>query len=156
MNKPTKLKMLDDLIAQAAHYAEFCMRNSAKMAPTLFLIGTDGPMMIAATSLDGTDELDAFVAGARLLCIAETGEPVDMTEAPAQAFDRQQVVVLMGESHTGHKQRFLQIIRSGNGQFFGLNEIPLPETERMNGRFAQILSPAPRMGIDSLPGPCCL
>jgi len=44
MNRPIKLETLDDLSAQAAHYAEFCLRNSGKMAPTLFLIGPDGPL----------------------------------------------------------------------------------------------------------------
>ena len=50
------LETLDDLIAQAEHYAEFCMRNSGKMAPTLFLIGADGPLMVAAASLEDTEE----------------------------------------------------------------------------------------------------
>jgi len=152
------LETLDDLIAQAEHYAEFCMRNSGKMAPTLFLIGADGPLMVAAASLEDTEEKDAFATGARLLCIAQAatavvlvleawmkfpqnGEPVDTTEPPSEAFDRQEVVVLMGESKTGQKQRFLPIIRSGNGKFFGFNEIEMPELDRIEGRFSQILSP---------------
>ena len=158
MNKPTQLETLDDLLAQAGHYAEFCMRTSGKMAPTLFLIGTDGPIMVAATSLDGADEKDAFVTGARLLCIAQAatavvvaleawmsfgkpGESVDMTEPPSEAFDRQEVVILMGESKASQKQRFLPIIRSGNGKFFGFNETEMPEMDRIEGRFSQILSP---------------
>ena len=158
MNKPMTLETLDDLIAQAEHYAEFCMRNSGKIAPTLFLIGADGPLMVAAASLEDTEEKDAFATGARLLCIAQAatavvlvleawmkfpqnGEPVDTTEPPSEAFDRQEVVVLMGESKTGQKQRFLPIIRSGNGKFFGFNEIEMPELNRIEGRFSQILSP---------------
>jgi len=158
MNKPTQLETLDDLLAQAGHYAEFCMRTSGKMAPTLFLIGADGPLMVAATSLDGADEKDAFVTGARLLCIAQAAtavvmaleawmkfgqkdEPIDMTEPPFEAFDRQEVVILMGESKTSQKQRFLPIIRSGNGKFFGFNETKMPEMDRIEGRFSQILSP---------------
>jgi hypothetical protein len=129
-----KLKTLDDLLAQAEHYAEFCMRNSGKMSPTLFLIGADGPLMFVPASLADANEKDAFATTARLVCIAHAatvsvmaleawmksatpGEKMDMTEPPSEAFDRQEVIVLMGESHTGQKQKFLPIIRSGNGNF---------------------------------------
>ena len=157
MEKPDKLETLDDLLAQAGHYAEFCMRSSGAMRPALFLIGTDGPLTIATTSLDGVEEKDAFVTTARLICIAQAatsvvvaleawmsfakpGESGDTAEPPSEAFDRQEVVILMGESKTGHKQRFLPIIRSGNGKFFGFNESELPEMDRIEGRFSQILS----------------
>ena len=45
----------------------------------------------------------------------------------------------MGESHTGQKQQFLPIIRSGNGKFFGFGESEVPEMDEMKGRFAQLL-----------------
>ena len=64
-----------------------------------------------------------------------------MTEAPSEAFDRQEVIVLLGESHGGQKQKFLPIIRSGNGKFFGLGESNTPSLDKMEGRFAQILPP---------------
>jgi hypothetical protein len=66
---------------------------------------------------------------------------MDMTEPPSEAFDRQEVIVLMGESQTGPKQKFLPIIRSGNGKFFNLGESNTPSMDKMEGRFAQILSP---------------
>jgi len=47
----------------------------------------------------------------------------------------------MGECKTGHKQRFLPIIRSGNGRFFGFDETEMPEMDQIGGRFSQILSP---------------
>jgi hypothetical protein len=43
--QPNKLETLDELLTQAEHYAWFCMRNSGKMSPTLFLFGADGPLM---------------------------------------------------------------------------------------------------------------
>ena len=58
--QPNKLETLDDLMAQAEHYAGFCMRNSGKMSPTLFLIGADGPLMFVPASLVDADEKDAF------------------------------------------------------------------------------------------------
>jgi hypothetical protein len=158
LQPPHQLESLDDLLAQAEHYAEYCMRNSGKMSPTLFLIGADGPLMFAPASLVDADEKDAFANTARLVCIAHAatvcvmaleawmktatpGEKFDMTEPPSEAFDRQEVIVLMGESHGGQKQKFLPIIRSGNGKFFGLGESNTPSMDKMEGRFAQILSP---------------
>ena len=62
-----------------------------------------------------------------------------MTEAPSEAFDRRELVVLMGESRDGQKQRFLPIIRSDNGKFFGFGESEVPAMDEMKGRFAQLL-----------------
>lgn len=155
---PAKLETLDDLLAQAAHYAGFCLRNSGKMAPTLFLIGADGPLMFVPASLADANEKDAFADTARLVCIAHAatacvmalevwmktatpGEKMDMTEPPSEAFDRQEVIVLMGESRDGQKQKFLPIIRHDNGKFFNLSETTVPGMDRMEGRFAQILPP---------------
>ena len=134
------------------------MRNSGKMSPTLFLIGADGPLMFVPASLVDANEKDAFANTARLVCIAHAatvavmaleawmktatpGEKMDMTEPPSEAFDRQEVIVLMGESHGGQKQKFLPIIRSGNGKFFNLGETTVPGMDKMEGRFAQILPP---------------
>jgi hypothetical protein len=39
LQPPRQLETLDDLLAQAEHYAEFCMRNSGRLPPPLFLIG---------------------------------------------------------------------------------------------------------------------
>ena len=47
----------------------------------------------------------------------------------------------MGESHGGQKQKFLPIIRSDNGKFFGLGESNMPGIDKIEGRFAQILPP---------------
>lgn len=105
-------------MAQAGHYAEFRMRNSGKMAPTLFLIGAEGPLMFVPTSLTDESEKDAFATTARLMCVshaatvcvmameawmktAKPGEKLDMTEPPSESFDRQEVVVLMGEDRNG-------------------------------------------------------
>ena len=60
--------------------------------------------------------------------LATPGEELDMT------------IVLMGESHTGQKQKYLPIIRSDNGKFFGFGELNLPVLDKIGGRFAQILS----------------
>jgi hypothetical protein len=73
--------------------------------------------------------------------MAKPGEKFDMTEPPSEAFDRQEVVVLMGENQAGQKQKFLPIIRSGNGKIFGFNQSDMPQLDSIEGRFAGILPP---------------
>jgi hypothetical protein len=140
---PRQLQTLDDLLAQAEHYANYSMRNMGRVPPTLFLIGTDRPVMFIPENLADDDAKDDFATTARLMCIAHAatatvmtleawakfakpGEKFDMTEAPSEAFDRREVVVLMGESRDGQKQKFLPIIRSDNGKFFGFGESDVP------------------------------
>ena len=156
MQLPRQLKTLDDLLAQAEHYANYSMRNMGRVPPTLFLIGADGPVMFIPENMADDRAKDDFATNARLMCIAHAasacvmtleawakfakpGEKFDMTEAPSEAFDRREFVVLMGESRDGLKQRFLPIIRSGNGKFFGFGESEDPGADEMKGRFAQIL-----------------
>jgi hypothetical protein len=153
---PSKLENLDDLLAQAQHYAEYSMRNMGRMPPTLFLIGPDGPLMFMPESLEDGAAKDDFATNARLMCIAHAatavvmaleawakfatpGEKFDETEPPSEALDRREVIVLMGESTAGQKQKFLPIVRSGNGNFFGFGESDAPTMDEMKGRFAQLL-----------------
>ena len=154
--QPDKLENLDDLLAQAEHYANYSMRNMGRLPPMLFLVGPDGPMMFTPESLVDDRAKDDFATNARLMCIAHAatsvvmaleawvkfakpGEKFDETEPPSESIDRREVIVLMGESHNGQKQKFLPIIRSDNGRFFGFGESALPTMDAMKGRFAQLL-----------------
>jgi hypothetical protein len=121
LNRPENL---DDLLAQAEYYANYSMRNIGRLPPTLFLIGSKGLVMFTPESLADEGEKDDFATTARLMCIAHAatacvmaleawvkyakpGEKFDETERPSEAYDRQEVVVLMGESSMGQKQKFL-------------------------------------------------
>jgi hypothetical protein len=166
--QPNKLENLDNLLAQAEHYANHSMRNIGRLPPTLFLIGSKGPVMFMPESLVDEGEKDDFATTARLMCIAHAatacvlaleawvkfakpGEKFDATEPPSEAFDRQEVIVLMGESRTGQKQKFLPIIRSDNGNFFGFGESDVPSMDEMKGRFTQILpTKVPDEGIQQV------
>ena len=158
LQSPRQLKTLDDLLAQAEHYVTYSMRNMGCVPPTLLLVGADGLVMFIPENLADVGAKDDFATNARLMCIAHAanacvmtleawakfakpGEKFDMTEAPSEAFDRREVVVLVGESRDAVKQKLLPIIRSGNGKFFGFGEPEAPEIDEMKGRFAQILPP---------------
>ena len=144
-------------MARAEHYAEHCMRGTGRVTPTLFMLGADGLLMFSTGHLDHDDgSKDDFATDARLMCIAHAatgcvmtieawakfakpGEKFDETERPSEAIDRREFVILMGESHESQQQKFLPIIRSGNGRFFGFGESEVPTMDEMKGRFAQIL-----------------
>jgi hypothetical protein len=149
-------KTLDELLANAEHYAGFCMRNSGQITPALFLTGPEGVLMFVPQSLADANDKQKFADQCRLMCIAhaatacvmvleawakfaQPGESLDTTEPPSEALDRREVVMLMGESQQGQKRKLLPIVRSDNGRFFGFGESEMPELDELKGRFAQIL-----------------
>ncbi len=151
-------KSLDDLLGNARHYAEYCMRGTGSLPPTLFLIGGDGKqVMFMPQNLANIEDKDNFAMLSKLMAVAtgatvavmaleswmktaKVGEKIDMTELPSESFDRQEVVVLMGESMAeGQKQQILPIIRSGNHKFFGFGESTISKLEKLEGRFSQLL-----------------
>jgi len=145
-------------MANALHYANFCMRGTWNFPPTLFLVGRDGKqVMFMPENLSDVDAKDNFAQMSKLMAVAtgatiavmaleawiktgKVGETMDMTEPPSEAFDRQECVVLMGESMSeGQKQRILPIVRSGNHKFFGFGDSIVEKLDKMEGRFSQLL-----------------
>ena len=154
--QPTKLETLDAPLAQAEHYANYSMRGTGHITATLFRFGPDGPLMFVPESLADEHARDTFATQARLMCIAHAAtacvmtleawakfakpnEKFDLTEAPSEAFDRREVVMLMGESSDGQKQKTSPIIHSDNGKFFGFGQPEVPEVDNVKGRFAELL-----------------
>ena len=102
--QPNKLEILDDLLAQAEHYANYSMRNMGRVPRTLFLIGADRPVLFIPENMADDRAKDDFATTTRLVCIAHAasacvmtleawakfakpGEKFDMTEPPSEAFD---------------------------------------------------------------------
>lgn len=151
-------KTLDDLLGNARHYAEYCMRGTGNMPPTLFLVGHDGKqVMLMPENMADVQAKDDFALQSKLMAVAtgaiiavmaleawvKTGklsETMDTTELPSEAIDRQECIVLMGESMTeGRKQQMLPIIRHGNHKFFNFGESICSKLTQMEGRFSQLL-----------------
>lgn len=143
-------------MANAEHYANHAMRQSGRVPPAFFLVGVDGQAMASPEQLVDGQSKDDFANTARFLCIAHAAtacvmvlevwakfatpaEPLDPSELPSEAVDRREFVVLMGESREGRRQKFIPIVRSGNGRFFGFGEPENPGHDQMEGRFAQLL-----------------
>lgn len=151
---------LDALLAEAARHAESCMREFGSLPPTLFGATTKGMLTFSRDQLPDDAAKDAFVNQARLVCachdvtavvisleswatIGKQGEKMDKSIPPSEAFDRREFVVLIGEARGEQRQRFLPILRTDAGGFFGLGEADLPDTTSMEGRFAEVLPPKP-------------
>ena len=149
---------LEKLLALAQGYAEFAMRNVGHVPPALLADSPTGVIQFVPHSLKDVRAKDNFANTARLIClgyevtaavlvleawmkIARPGETLDMTEAPSEAFDRREVVVLTGETAQHSKQMLLPIIRTDAGGFFGFGEHDSPKMDNFKGRFAQLLAP---------------
>ena len=74
-------KTLDDLLANARHYAEFCMRGTGNLPPTLFLVGSDGKqVMFMPENLVDVEAKDNFAQMSKLRRVTKWGQSQD---APA-------------------------------------------------------------------------
>ena len=132
------------------------MRNSGHVAPALLAQSPAGLIHFTPDSLKDERAKDNFANIARLICIgyevtaavlvleawmrkAKPGETLDVTERPSEALDRQEVVVLTGETVGHGQQRLLPILRTDAGGFFGFGEHVGPKLDSFTGRFAQLL-----------------
>lgn len=148
---------MEELMREAEAYATMAMRKMGRLPATLLLHGVNGGAMFAPRPMSSEQSKDHFATTARLMCIAEgadatvfvseawmrtqkKGEKLDLSKAPSECADRQEVVIIMGETREGCMQKTLPIERSENGRFLGFKESPVT-TEHVKGRFAQFLPP---------------
>jgi hypothetical protein len=151
---------LDDLLLRAEHFAGFAMRQFGRVPPAMMALSPGGLLFFMPEKMGDERAKDSFANTARLVCIAHDasavvvileawmkvaapGETLDPEERPSEAFDRREVVVLSGEARGATRQKFLPIIRTDAGDFFGFGESDLPEFDNFKGRFAEILPPHP-------------
>lgn len=152
------LKTFDDLLAQAEHYAGWAMRKIGNVPPTMMGLSPRGPLFFVPSAMTDDRAKDNFADISRLICVAHDataavlileswmklatpGESLDTTEAPSEAIDRKEIVLLTGETRTSVRQKILPIIRTGVGGFFGFGEHDGLTPDSYQGRFAQILPP---------------
>ena len=150
---------LETLTAYAEGYAEFAMKNIGRVPPTMLAVSPEGLLHFLPESLADERAKDDFANIGRLICAAygvtsavmileawvkmgKPGEKLDMETPLSEAFDREEFVVVMGETQGRKKQRFLPIIRTGVGEFFGFGEFDASKFEGgIEGRFAGMLPP---------------
>ena len=149
---------LDTLVSYAEGYAEFAMKNVGRVPPTMLAVTTDGLLHYLPESMADERAKNDFANIGRLICsaygakcvvmimeswvtMAKPGQPLDPTIPPSEAFDREEFVVVMGETAGRKTQRFLPILRTDAGGFFGFGESNLPLLDGIEGRFAGMLPP---------------
>lgn len=163
---------LDTLTAYAEGYAEFSMKNAGHVAPTMLAVSADGLLHFIPESLTNGRAKDEFANIGRLICAAyramyvvmileswvttaKPREALDTTTPPSEAFDRKEFVVLMGEAQGRKTQRFIPILRTDAGGFFGFGEFDALKLDSIEGRFTgmlppQHLTPETRLGAQTL------
>jgi hypothetical protein len=70
MAKPPQLKSLDDLLAQAEHYANWAMRKLGNVPPTMMGLSPRGPLFFVPSAMTDDRAKDNFANTARLICVA--------------------------------------------------------------------------------------
>jgi hypothetical protein len=70
---------------------------------------------------------------------AKKGEKMDATKLPSQCPDRQEVVVMMGQTRNACQQRMLPMERSASGKFLGFGQERVVDADRLEGRFANFI-----------------
>ena len=149
---------LDTLAAYAEGYAEFAMKNIGRVPPTMLAISPEGLLHFIPESLGDERAKNDFANVGRLICaaygatnmvmileswvtMAKPGQTLDTETPPSEALDRQEFVVVMGETAGRKTQRFLPIVRTDAGGFFGFGDSNLPQFDGIEGRFAGMLPP---------------
>ncbi len=156
------LASIHALMGHAEERAQFAMRHLGGFPLTVFGLAEGSFFTFTADSLP-EEAKDDFTETSRLVCLAraasatvlaaeawvrfpQPNERYDPAERVSEAFDRREVVILVGEAKDVRTQKLLPIIRTDAGGFFGFGEASLPPTDTTTGRFANLLpSPPPTL-----------
>lgn len=156
----SKTEALDQLMAQAEHYAKSSLRYGGRVPPTALLLGPGGRAMYIPSNLDNEQAKDQFASTVRILAIAHEatavvvvleawsaravpGEALDPNIPASQAANREEVVALIGEAAGLQKTKFFPIERNTSGAFVRFGQGQMPDCTHAEGRFAQLLLSRP-------------
>jgi hypothetical protein len=149
---------LDDLFARAEDFANYSLRTGGQLPPVVFATTEKGDIWFLPNGLPDVRAKNEFANTTRLICaaydakavvmaleswmtVAKPGEAFDADTPPSEAFDRREVVVLLGETAGQTKQKLLPIIRTDAGGFFGFGEFDSKPFDNFQGRFSGLLPP---------------
>ena len=147
---------LEELMNQAQMIATAAIRGGRQMEATLFLHGQEGNAILVPQKFDSEEAKDRFAEVSRIMCVAQGADavvycseawmvspkkdkPLDLSVAPSKSPDRQEVLVLMGETREGCLHRSLPIHRAEGGKFAGFGEMTEIRPDSVGGRFANFL-----------------
>lgn len=149
MPNTAKISPLQDLFKRAVDYANFTIRESRQLGPSLLISATDGSMVFLTG--DTSDDLskDRFVREARLACIAYGAEAVvfvseawmstEPFKRPSESPTREEIIILLGEAYETNQRELFRVLRSESGCVVGLVECGDLTLNHAKGRFTNIL-----------------
>jgi hypothetical protein len=149
-------KHLEDLMVDADLFAKHSMNETGGVPPTLFIHGANGKTLLSPDDFSGERAKDEFSETARLMCVAQDadatvflseawmrqavpGEEPDASKLPSQCPDRQEMLIMMGETRGCCQQRMLPMERSEDGKFLGFGQEQKMEADRVEGRLANFI-----------------
>ena len=74
---------------------------------------------------------------------AKADEPLDTLTPPSESYDREEMVVLIGQAPHGNITHLLPIFRLGNGKFWNLGDAEDMPADSFEGRIAGLFSSKP-------------
>ena len=151
---------LSSLIAEATRYARFTMKTSGFLAPIMMAATDKGIILFSPDKMSDTGAKDDFANKVRLITgsygasavvliveswitKAKADEPLDTLTPPSESYDREEVVMLIGQSPQGNITHLLPIHRLDNGKFWNLGDAEDMPADSFEGRFAGLLPPKP-------------
>jgi len=149
-------KHLEDLMVDADLFAKHSMNETGGVPPTLLIHGANGKTMLSPDDFSGERAKEEFAETARLMCLAQDadatvflseawmrkavpGEELDLSKRPSQCPDRQEMLIIMGETRGCCQQRMLPMERSEDGKFLGFGQEQKMEADRVEGRLANFI-----------------
>jgi hypothetical protein len=152
--------LLKTLLVEADRYARIIMKKSGFLAPVMMASTEQGLILFTPDGLSDTGAKDDFANKVRLITAsygadavvlileswitkAQPGQNFDAETPPSESYDREEVVVLIGQSPQGNITHLLPIHRLGNGKFWNLGDAEAMAADSFSGRFAELLPPKP-------------
>ena len=149
---------LEARITEATRYARFTMKKSGFLVPTMMAATEQGIILFSPDKLSDTGAKDDFANKVRLITAsycasavvlileswitkAKSDEPLDTLTPPSESYDREEVVVLIGQAPQGNITNLLPIHRLGIGKFWNLSDAEDMPADSFEGRFAGLLPP---------------
>ena len=152
---------LESLLDPALEHAEDAMREDGALSPALFVASPEGLFLLGSGPWEDLQQKDNFVANARLLCAAHAatavvlayetwggeagpGERLLPDAPPSESPRRKEFIVLSGEAAGGHsQQRWVPILRDGQGRFSCLRAVVVPPAKPAEGPPTHLLPEVP-------------
>jgi hypothetical protein len=149
-------KSLQNLMNEADLFVKHSMNERQYITPMLLVHGKNGIKRLGFDGEMSEQKKDQFALVARLTCIAEQadatvfvseawvksakpGEKLDLSKQPSEYPDRQEAVIMIGQTRTDCQQRSLPMLRAKNGKFIGFGEQKEAKADQLKGRFANLI-----------------